>query len=419
MAKIVMFWDCSYCGAKKIPGYLRECVDGCGHPRPRKVVFYHSNPPTKATPEQAALFGRPDPNWYCENCDSGNRAEDERCWKCGAPRSIDSEVHEVRTYRESEGLPYSAEEAERMNQAIAPEPQKKWQPEGGEDRYNPQSIAREEPTSYSPPARDYSSVDHFTSKLPINHKELMIIGGWALGVILAIFLIYSFFFKTHTEKVWVSEMNWTQSVHIEELQTFHEGAWSVPFDGSETDHYQKKSGDEKVHDGWTTETFSTTCYRSVTVPDTCTGYRSVSDTCYRTNGDGSSDSYSCSKSESYTYSCTTTKTESYSCTDTRQVEQYHYEDVFSTWYEYDIDRWTSVGTYPTSGEGKDLYFDPIQPQGNKQRRIEDGGTYTITFVSEEIEPFSRTYSLAEYLTFEYEQIHEVLVNAFGTILEVR
>lgn len=39
MAKIVMFWDCPYCRNKKIPGYLRECKDGCGAPRPRLLVF--------------------------------------------------------------------------------------------------------------------------------------------------------------------------------------------------------------------------------------------------------------------------------------------------------------------------------------------------------------------------------------------
>ena len=418
MAKIVMFWDCSYCGAKKIPGFIRECVDGCGHPRPRKVNFYHSDPPTEATSEQAALFGRPDPNWYCGSCESGNRDEDERCWKCGAPRSVDSEVHEVRTYRESEGLPHSAEEAVQMNQSIPAEPQEKWQPAGGEDPYNPQPEP-EEPFTYTPKPLDYSSLDHFSTKLPLDPKSIIVVGGAVLGIILVFFLIYSFFFKTHTENVWVSEMNWTQSVHIEELQTFDEGGWSIPSSGRETDHYQKKSGDEKVHDGWTTETFLTTCYKSVTVPDTCTGSRSVPDTCYRTNGDGSSDSYSCSKSESYTYSCTTTKTESYSCTDTRQVEQYHYEDVFSTWYEYDIDRWTTIGTYPTSDDGKNIYYDSVQPQGDKQRRIEDGGTYTVTFVSDDIEPFSRNYTLAEYLSFETKQIHEVLMNAFGVILEVR
>ena len=418
MAKIVMFWDCSYCGAKKIPGYTRECEDGCGHPRPRKVHFYHSDPPTEATPEQAALFGRPDPNWYCQSCESGNRDEDERCWKCGAPRTVKSEVHEVRTYRESEGLPHSAEEAEVMAVLIPAESQKEWHPADGEDPYNPQPEP-EIPISYTPEPRDYSSLDHFSTKLPLDPKSLLVRGGAVLGAILIIFLVYNIFFNTHTENVRVSEMNWTQSVHIEEFQTFHEGGWSVPFGGRETDYYQKKSGVEKVHDGWRTDTIPDTCYSLEQVPDICTGSHNVPDICYTDNGDGSSTSYSCPKSEPYTYACTTTKNVPRPCTKVVEVELYHYEDVFSTWYEYDIDRWTNIGVYPTSGEGKNIFYDSVQPQGEKQRRIEDGGTYTITFVSEDIEPFSRNYTLAEYLTFEYEQVHEVLVSAFGVILEVR
>ena len=415
-----MFWDCSYCGAKKIPGYLRECVDGCGHPRPRKVRFYHSDPPTEATPEQAAMFGRPDPNWYCEGCDSGNRAEDELCWKCGTPRSVNSEVHEVRTYKASEGLPHSAKEAEEMETSVPAEPQERWHPKE-KDPYNPQPGSEPETSSpvFKPEIEDFSPLKHLSTMVSEQPKKLLTIGGGVLGVTLIILLVYAFFFQTHAETVQVIGMSWSQSVHIEEYQTLHENGWSIPSGGRETNSYQKVSGQKKIHDGWTTETYPTTCYRPVTVSDTCTGTRSVPDTCYRTNGDGSSDSYSCTKTEPYTYPCTKTESESYPCTGTRQVELYHYEDIYSTWYEYDIERWISIASYPTSGEGVDIYYDSVQPVDDLQRRVEDGGIYIITFSSEDIEPFTRQYDLSSYLLFDYGQEHEAIVNAYGIVLDVK
>jgi hypothetical protein len=420
MARIVMFWDCPYCRTKKIPGYIRECVDGCGHPRPRKIFFYHSKPPTIASQAEEALFGKPDPNWYCEGCDSGNREEDSACWKCGTTRTVKSAVHEVRKDIHSKDLYYSAKEAEEIGKKIAPEPQKEWVPL--DDLYNPQSGV---PKNGDDSLKDYQEKSPYSiENNPSNPKRLnlktsLIIGGVITGLVVLSLLVYNFFMRTHIEPVTVTDMNWSQSVHIEEYQTFHEGSWSIPIGGRQTSTEPRVSGQEKIHDGWTTEEVQTTCYRDVQVSGTCTGTRNVPDTCYTDNGDGSSTSYDCSYSESYDYSCTETESQSYSCTETQQVELYHYKDIISLWYFYDIDRWTTIGTYPTSGTGLEVFYDPVLPIGDKQRRIEDGGTYTVTFASDKVKPFSSTYDLATYLTFDIGQTHEAVVNFFKVILEVR
>mgnify|MGYP001407018175 CR=1 FL=1 len=417
MAKIVMFWDCPYCRNTKIPGYTREC-DGCGHPRPRGIQFYHSNPPTEATPEQTALFGQPDPNWYCEACDSGNRDEDARCWKCGTPRSGKEVVEETRTYHSAD-LPFSAAEAKEVNKRIEAEPKHTWAPTE-EDPYNPQSTSALEPESEAelPQREGYPSITEDESPR-FDLKKILTVGGAIVGVLALTAFIYGFFFKTHIETVNVTAMNWSRTVRIEEYQTFHEGGWSIPSGGRQTGNEQRKSGDRKVHDGYHMEDYTDTCSESVTVPDTCTGYRDVPDTCYRTNGDGSSDSYSCSKSESYTYSCSKTETKYYSCTKQKQVEDYHYEDIISTWYFYDIERWTTIGTYSTSGTGPEPYYDEVQPVGQLQRRVEDKGTYTVTFASDKIKPFTRTFDIDQYTAFRIEQPHEVVVNFLKVVLELR
>jgi len=415
MAKIVMFWDCPYCGRIKIPGYTRECEDGCGHPRPRKVNFYHSDPATEATPAQAVLFGKPDPNWYCEGCDSGNRDEDSNCWKCGAPRTENSEVHETRVYHSKE-LPRSAEEAREAALRI-PAEQRKMHPT------NSESLEQETPVELRTSKEsfnfeDVSEVSEGTGQDYFT-ENWKVFAGIALAVLIAGLLVYNFFIKTHTETVVVTDMSWNQTVHIEEYQTLHEEGWSIPNGGRETLKETRKSGDKKVHDGWETKEVPSTCYDTRSVPDTCTGTRSVPDTCYRDNGDGSSESYSCSTTESYTYSCTTTETYSYSCTESKQVELYHYEDVFSTYYFYDIERWIVIGNYPTSGHGPNIFYDPIQPQTDKQRRIEVSGTYTVTFSSEEIDPFQESYDVTKFVTYQIGQHYEVEVNAFSVVLRFK
>ncbi|HBC45250.1 MAG: hypothetical protein UX08_C0017G0002 [Candidatus Collierbacteria bacterium GW2011_GWB1_45_35] len=423
MAKIVMFWDCPYCRNKKIPGYFRECKKGCGAPRPRTVSFYHSNPITYATEAQTKLFGKADPNWYCEGCEAGNLDKDSKCWKCGAPRTTKSVVGVKRTGYRAKDLAHSTEEAEKQDSLMPAEPPKKWIPE--DDLYNPQT--GDEPVLKS---KSLSIMDVLDEGNRSVIKTGALVVATLTAIIIGSLLIYNYFFKTHIETVIVTAMPWTQSVHIEEYQLFHEQGWSIPGEqpgtnsaGRQTNVDIRKSGDLKVHDGWTTETVSDTCYESVTVPDTCTGSRYVSDTCYSNNGDGSSDSYECGSSESYTYSCTTTESRSYACTKVIDVELYHYEDIMSPWYWYDIDRWTTIGTYPTSGNGTEIYYDSIQPSGDKQRRVEDGGTYSVTFGSEKadskITPFTNVYDLATFLTFYIGQPHEVDVNYFGGVLDLR
>lgn len=409
MAKIVMYWNCPYCRTKEIPGYTREC-GGCGHPRPKGITFYHSNPPHVATPEEAAMFGKPDPNWYCESCDSGNLAEKSKCWKCGDSRTTKSVVHEVRNLHSAD-LSFSEEEAIEANKVNQPEPKKNWEPDQN-DPYNPQtptSLDQEDSvvSSYTTPRyqrsteKNQNCIAAISSNFNLNLRSILIAGGVVSAIIVLSLFIYAFFFKTHSEMVTVSKMNWSQTVRIEEYQTLHEEGWNIPAGGRETGQVEKDTGrDKKIVDG----------SHVVISQDTCYGTRNVPDTCYTNNGDGSSDSYPCTKSEPYSYPCTKSEI----------VEDYHYEDIYDTWYYYDIERWVTIGTYPTSGYGTDdIYYDSVQPSGSLQRRVEDAGRYTITFHSDNLESFSRDYNLEQYKTFWIHQEHEAVVNAFDVVLEVK
>jgi len=463
MAKIVMYWDCPNDSNKKIPGYVYNCP-GCGHPRSKGVVFYHSNPPHEATPAEISKMTAPNPNWFCDSCQSGNLQKDKKCWNCGDARTADSAVQPVRVgySTRKKGLAYSTEDAEakeKTSDHLTPEP---FVPE--DDVYNPQStpvvlpIPKRERLSLLPAMDQSEPVAHrYEDQADLDARNETIKTGLKIGggVLAAAFLciislwVYNFFFKTHVETLVVTDMNWSQSVHIEEYQTVHEEGWSIPGEwpgvnsaGRETAQEQRKSGERTVHDGWHTETVPDTCYRDEQVQTTCTDYRDVqttctgseyvSDTCYQDDGNGGSESYECGGYESYTYSCTESESYTYSCTETQsvpyactkdvQVEDTHQEDIIETWYWYDIERWVSIMVYPTSGTGLDVYYDPIQPLSN-QRRIEDGGCYCVTFspqsADSKVQPFENCYDLPVYLTFFIGQLHEADVNRSGSVFNLR
>ena len=389
MATKVGAWDCPYCGAKGNPGYEYEC-SGCEHPRPLGIKFYLPENAPYATPEQKAKMGS-DPNWYCAYCQSGNRSSETKCWKCGAARGSDSVQHVTRVYRGND-IPRSAEEAAAMEKSVSAEPQER-SVSRNDDPYNP-PIA-----DYKSPYQNQSPVVGGLGALEDNRRKWFVTSGAILGILAVLFCVYFFFIRTTEHTAVVSGFSWSQNVVIEEYQTHHKEGWSIPVGGRETGSTIRQSGTVKVHDGYHYETVSDTCYRSVTVDRTCTS----------DDGNGGFSEYSCSY----------TSSEPYSCTKQEEVEDYHYDPVYSLWYSYDVDEWTAISDHPTSGNDHKPYFDPAQPVGNLQRRIEQQGTYTVHFACDGLNPFDRTYDLATWQTFDYQQQHKIEVNALKVILEVK
>lgn len=394
MATKVGSWDCPYCGHKGNLGYEYECA-GCEHPRPKGIRFYLPENAPVATPEQKAKMGN-DPNWYCAYCECGNKDTENRCWKCGAPRGSDSVQHRTRVYVGND-IPRSVEEAELMEKMVSPEAEKSYIPD--EDPYNPAISESEENTPDQSITLSEFSEDVSDDEVKAERKKRWVIVGSALVALLVLLGIYFFFIRTTEQTAVVDGFSWSQNVVIEEYQTHHKEGWTIPIGGRETGSDIRQSGTERISDGYHMETRMDTCYRPITVHQTCT----------RDNGNGSFDPYDCSYLSE----------EPYSCPKDFPVEDYHYEPVFSVWYFYDIDEWTMIGNYPTSGNDRSPYFDDAQPSGDLQRRIEQTGTYTVYFSSEDLEPFSRTYDVETWRMFDYGQKHKIIVNAFKIVLEVK
>lgn len=385
-------WDCSYCKTESIPGYVYDCL-GCGHPRPRGVKFYLLPDAPYTTPEQKNLMGT-DPNWYCSSCESGNKDENSRCWNCGAPRGFDSVQHERRVYQPGEA-PSSTAEAVVMEKTVSPEPEIEYAPE--DDPYNPQmsySVPEVNSSSSCMQSEDFSPIIEVENKTPWPKYSLI-----AAGILSVLLLVYFFFIRTTEQIATVEGFSWSRSVAIEEYQTFHEEGWSIPFGGRVTGSTVRQSGTVKITDGWHSEDVPDTCYETV----------HHSQTCSQDDGNGGFSDVDCSYDTS----------EPYSCSKTIQVEDYHYDPVYDTWYFYDIERWTVISKHPTSGQDHKPYYDQVQPSGDKQRRVEEQGDYTVYFVCDGIDPFDRKYDLSLWNTFDYGQEHVVKINAFKIVLEVK
>ena len=427
-------WKCPYCGTNDIWGYEFECP-GCGVCRPKGIRFYLRPNAPKLTAEQVELMGS-NPNWYCEHCRSGNPSTEQNCWQCGAEQGS-SPTHRKTDYR-SGPVPSSAEEAEAMAQHQDP----------FESRSEPAtSPPTSKPISKQPESNQSvfrTLSDRISEILPTGgNLELLKLSAIGVTVLAAItllsVLIYQFFFNTHIEQVQVESFHWTQNVRVEEYQVVHESSWGTHPGAAYniTSDYRDTGRDEKIHDGYHTESYQDTCYETESYSDTCTRSVYVSDTCSGTedNGDGSFSTYTyeCGGYESESYSCTSTRQVPYSCTKERQVEDYHYEDVYDWFYQYDVNRWQTIDNYPTSGSDHSPYyftdFSLIHPYSGsgipeigQQQYFQIPGEYTVTFfcygntkVGDE-GYFTRNHPLGEWEKFRYEVDYPVEVNFFNAVL---
>lgn len=378
---LVAHWDCLNCSRTGIEGFVYDCP-GCGRGRPKGVKFYLPDNPREATPGEQELMGN-DPNWYCEHCDTGNKDSKTNCDKCGAPKGS-SPSHATQLYDENHH-PIDREDTAVPDLISIP---RRGNIEPGDLPVFNSGTAKLYP-------KQVKTQEYAGDGLGFDIKPVLAVLGGIAAVIAIVFLIYQVFFNLHTGTAKITSFNWNHTVRLEEIRTFHEGGWSVPAGGKETNHYQKQDGTKKVIDG----------YDSVTENYDCSYTDTEDYPCSKDNGNGGYSSGTCSRS----------KTVSKTCPRTVQKERSHQEPVYNTWYEYDIDRWTTVVTRNTSGVDQKPYYDPIKA-GSVQRRIEDPGTYTISFHNDEVGDFSKSYSLDEFVRANPKVSYEIKINFFKMVM---
>lgn len=324
-------WDCSYCGANKIRGSLRECPN-CGHPRDKDITFYIDNPKNYVdTPINK------NPDWLCPHCDCLNSDNDTVCKGCGASRDGSKNYFENKIERE-------AKQAEWQQLTKTPEPER------------PQKS--------------------------INWKKIAAIAGISIAVLAVIAIFLAVFLpKTHTGTV--TDISWNRTMEIEEYKTVAESDWTIPSGGrmlysreeirsytQVLDHYETKtrtvqvldhyedyvSGHRDLGNGYfeeiisqrpvyvtKTETYEEPVYKSVPIFDTKYYYeieRWVHQSYKYTSGKDDTpywSDYTCAENERFGV-----KSEKYSIAVSQDDKTYHCDMDYEVWKTLSIGQTITV-----------------------------------------------------------------------------
>ncbi len=315
--KLVMgYWDCAFCGEKKIPGTQRACPC-CGKVRGADAVFYmdgvaegqriseeEARKKQKLTEEEAQTKGK-GADWYCSFCDSMNSALDENCKSCGASRA------------ESEANYFELQEKKRL-EALKKEQEKL-----------EATRAREEPAA--------------KKRSPL---------FFLLPLVLLGALIFMMMPKKADLKI--TDVFWHNLISIEKNTQLEESDWIVPDGGEVQTQRRELYGYEKVLDH-----YETVHYQERVPSGSHTEYS------YQNNGDG-------------TFTEVPHQVTDYTYEDrTRQEAVYRDDPVYRTKYYYLIWRWIPERTVETEGHDKEPKWGDPQ-LGENEREAYRESYYTVT-----------------------------------------
>ena len=427
------YWDCEYCGTKKIEGTTVDCPN-CGHQRGKEVKFY-MDMNNKVYVDNHKVKG---PDWHCEFCNAYNPADSDKCENCGAPRGSknyfdynkdrqgviskngfeddehfrkeedDKEVEEENTDNGVEDTNSEVEDATKYKNYDI-------------DEYLGQRITR------TGKSISRFFVDLFTSILEfIEYNVAGIFKGLliALLIILSVVGIYNLV-KPKWYKLEITNLRWESTVEIEELKTFREDDWSVPSGGRVVytkeevhhyeqviDHYEEVQKSRTVPDGGHYETVT----RTRTVPDG--GHEEVVG--YSDNGDGTFSEETRWVTEYTTETYTEEewvqdyKTEYYY----EQEPVYRDEPVYETKYYYDIDRWVYERSVVTSGYDKEPYYGELNLHSKEREKTRYTNYYVTGNILDKKEVKEKTYNISKeyWEQMESDKIINIKVS-LGNIVE--
>ena len=386
---VVGYWDCSYCNAKGISGLEKTCPN-CGNPVGKNVKYYMK--PMKKTyldSETAKNYGK-GADWVCAYCGSYNRYNSSICKRCGAQKSSSEENYfgekmnqsndssntstEEDSYRKSESSLSSCYEDDSTD--ISSE----------DSAQNYMNSYEETSTDNHKKKNNKTLKDVFHLKNP---KGLLI----ALGGIVALFSIIMLLVSIFTPKVYdaqITSKTWNRTISIEELKTFEESDWDVPYGGrvyfsqeelkgykQEIDHYETVSHQvaKEVFDHYEYE--------------------------YSDNGDGTFKENRIAKYRTV-YETVYEK-----------VPVYVDVPVYDTKYYYEIDRWCHSRNENTSGESDISPYWADFELAQNERESGRNETYTLYLQTEKKE-YTTDVSYSEWN--DYKEGDEVSITVVGGIV---
>ena len=323
------YWDCPQCGMKGIDGLVDTCP-GCGAGKDKNVRYYMkaveevSEAELNAAGMSSEEADGAHKEWVCPYCGFLNNYSDTTCVRCGA----DKEEKEQEYGGDTSQVQYTADAHGNLQQTAAASAAAAEAKEASKETYVKKPASASLPNTKDGGSRSGSIM-----------KRLLL----AAAILLIVFL-----FWPHTNSEAITGFEWARSVTVEELQTFQESGWSLPYGARQTDARREFYGYEQVLDHYETVYYT----REKEVFD----HYDISYT-YTDNGNGT---FTENEVRTPVY-----RTETYE--EPVQEPVYRNQAVYQTKYYYDIDRWTVLDTYETSGTDHDPKWSDAYTLTDNQR----------------------------------------------------
>ena len=323
------YWDCPQCGTTGIDGLVDVCPN-CGAGKDKNVRYYMKAVEEVTEEElQAAGTSKAESDgshreWICAYCGNLNNYADEVCVHCGANK----EEKEQDYGGDTQKIQYRKDKYGNVTQENRPaEPQP----------------SQSQPSQDSPAAAQIPAVPRKSSPFS---KILLLVAALA-----ALFLLWP-----HTESEAITGFEWYRQVTVEELQTFSESGWSLPYGARQTDARREFYTYQQVLDHY--ETVYETRTRQV-LDHYETSYT------YTDNGNGTFSEHAI---ETPVY-----RTETYR--EPVQSPVYRTVPVYQTKYYYEVDRWVKIQDYETSGNDHEPYWSEGYTLTSNQRDTQRAEQY--------------------------------------------
>lgn len=326
------YWDCTYCGTEHIDGLIDVCPN-CAKRKPSNTKYYIGTTDRSKMQEvsEKELFkagiaknecdGK-HKEWACSYCGQLNNYADMECKACGATKADKSGEY-------------------------------------GEDILPKRRYESNKQLKYENNEQTLLETNSYTGNVPIMKNKIFM----PIAIILLSIILGVIGFFPYTEKRTVSGFLWERTISVEELKTFHESGWSLPHGARETNAQRELYGYKSVIDHY--ETKSRTVSKQVL--DGYDTHYSYSD-----NGNGTFTEHSY---ETPRYR-TEYETEYY------QEPIYRQEPVYETKYYYDIDRWTIIEDYVSSGNNHIPYWNTNYELKSGQRDTARKENYFYTYITD-------------------------------------
>ncbi len=431
------YWDCTYCGAQGIGGLTKTCPK-CGHPQAKGLKFYvKKGPQNYLEPEVAKNYGK-GADWVCAFCGSYNRYNDVVCRNCGAEKADSEENYfgknvvkrpkesytpkQYNTYRnedeaeeekqeESKQIKY--EEAEVTKPVDETEEDDEWvynmteTSDNSSDRKK-KTLEKQSSSPYEESSDDYKKSHNSRTNSQekssffevigdlvssINIRSILAVGG-GIVLIASLIMLFVAIFSPKEYDATISDKSWDKSISIQELKTFNESDWDIPYGARVYDRRREIRSYQPVIDHYEKEEY--------TVSHQEIDYYDVE---YHDNGDGTFDE------ERVPVYKTVYETKE------RDVPVYVNVPVYDTRYYYEIDRWCYERTAKSSGKTDEPYW-PEFTLHSKERESSRSESYTIYMETEE-KTYSSNISYEKWKEYDIgEKVHITVVAGIVTEIVV-